>query len=224
MYQRYLGWYDGNPANLWPHPPVEAARRSVDARGGPDAAVAVARRADDEGDYRWVVEVCKHILFADETNAEARAVHADALEQIGFGTPTATASPDLMAALTVDQVFDSIAIRVDGPKAWDEHVVLSWVITDTDTTHAMELRNGVLSHRTVPEPVPGSTTFILSRARPSSACSPARCPSNRHWPTGRSGSKAPLRTSVASRRCWPQSTRTSPSSRPEAGVEPDRGT
>ena len=186
IYQRYLGWYDGNPANLWPHPPVEAARRYVDIMGGADAAVAVAQRAYDEGDYRWVAEVCKHVLFADETHAAARALQADTLEQLGFGaengtwrsaylagatelrdgnfgTPTTAASADLMGALTVSQVFDSIAIRIDGPKAWNEHLVLSWVVTDTGTTHVVELRNGTLNHRTVAAAVPGTTTFTLTR-------------------------------------------------------------
>ena len=153
IYQRYMGWYDANPANLWPHPPVEVARRYVDAMGGADAAVAVAQQAYDSGDYRWVVEVCNHVLFADDTHAGARALQADALEQIGFGaengtwrnaflsgahelrhgkfgTPTTAASADLIGALTVPQVFDSIGIRIDGPRAWDEHLTIAWVVTD----------------------------------------------------------------------------------------------
>jgi alkyl sulfatase BDS1-like metallo-beta-lactamase superfamily hydrolase len=185
VYQRYLGWYDGNPANLWPHPPVEAAHRYVDAMGGADAAVEIGRRAYEDGDYRWVAEVCKHILFADDNNAEARTLQADALEQIGFGaengtwrsaflagakelregnfgTPVAVPA-DLLGALTVPQIFDSIAIRVDGPRAWNEHLMISWVITDTGTTYLTELRNGVLNHRTVAVPVEGSTTFTLTR-------------------------------------------------------------
>ena len=185
VYQRYLGWYDGNPANLWPHPPVEAARRYVDAMGGADAAVEIARRAYEEGDYRWVAEVCKHIIFADDDNVEARTLQADALEQIGFGaengtwrsaflagakelregnfgTPVAVPA-DLLGALTVPQIFDSIAIRVDGPRAWNEHLMMSWVITDTGTTYLTELRNGVLNHRTVAAPVEGNTTFTLTR-------------------------------------------------------------
>ena len=185
IYQRYLGWYDGNPANLWPHPPVEAARRYVDAMGGADAAVAVAQQAFDDGDYRWVTEVCKHVLFADETNAAARTLQADAMEQIGFGAENGTwrsaylagakelrdgkfgtpvsGGADLIRALSVTQVFDTIAIRIDGPKAWDEYEQISWVITDTGATHVTELRNGVLNHRTVDAPVPGSTVFTLTR-------------------------------------------------------------
>ncbi len=177
VYQRYMGWYDANPANLWAHPPVEAATRYVAAMGGVDAAIAVARQAYDDGDYRWVVEVCKHIVFCDDTSAEARALQADAFEQLafgaengtwrnaflsgahelrhgGFGTPTATAAEDLVNALSVDQMLDTIAIRIDGPKAWHEHIVLSFVITDTDTTHVAELRNGVMHHRVADTPDP----------------------------------------------------------------------
>jgi alkyl sulfatase BDS1-like metallo-beta-lactamase superfamily hydrolase len=186
VYQRYLGWYDGNPANLWSHPPVEAATRYVEAMGGADAALDVARRAFDEGDYRWVAEVCKHLLFADDTNAAAAALQADALEQLGFGaengtwrcaflagakelrdgnfgSPSTAASVDLIGALTVPQVFDSIAIRIDGPSAWDLHLMISWIITDTGTTHLTELRNGTLNHRTIAEPVADTTTFTLTR-------------------------------------------------------------
>ena len=31
IYQRYLGWYDGNPAHLWQHPP-RGRRRPVRPR------------------------------------------------------------------------------------------------------------------------------------------------------------------------------------------------
>ncbi len=186
VYQRYMGWYNANPSTLWPHPPVEAARRYVAAMGGADAAVALARRAFDEGDYRWAAEVLNHVIFADESHAEARTLQADTLEQIGFGaengtwrnaflsgahelrhgqfgTPTSAAAPDIMGALTVEQVFGSIGIRIDGPRAWNEHIVLSWVVTDEDTTHIIELRNGTLNQRRANAAKPGTTTFTLTR-------------------------------------------------------------
>jgi alkyl sulfatase BDS1-like metallo-beta-lactamase superfamily hydrolase len=174
---------------------VEVARRYVAAMGGADAAVAVARAAFDEGDLRWAVEVLNHVLFADEHHAEARALQADAFERLafgaengtwrnaflsgarelrhgGFGTPTTASAGDIVGALSVEQVFGVIGIRIDGPKAWDEHLVLSWVITDEGdeatvaaggTTHVVEIRNGVLNQRVAAEPAPGSTTFTLSR-------------------------------------------------------------
>jgi len=185
IYQRYLGWYEGNPARLWRHPPEAAASRYVEAMGGADAAVAVAQKAYNDGDYRWAVELLDHVLFADDSHAAARALQAGAMEQLAygaengtwrnaylagaaelrhgsFGTPT-TVGPDLLGALTVTQVFDSVAIRIDGPRAWDEHLTLSWVISDTGATYVTELRNGALNQRQVDVPAPGPC-FTLTRA------------------------------------------------------------
>lgn len=164
VYQRYMGWFDGNPAHLWPHPPEEAGRRC-------------ARRAYDDGDFRWAAEVVGHLVFADPSHREARELEAAALEQLGFGaengtwrnffltgaselrgaaagTPTETASPDLMAALTLPQLFDSLAIRVDGPRAWSERLAIDWEFTDTGDRYHSALGNGVLVHG----PGPGRDT------------------------------------------------------------------
>ena len=185
IYQRYMGWYDANPANLWPHPPEAVAGRYVEAMGGRDGALAVARRAWDDGDYRWCAEVGKHLVFADPSDTDARAVLADALEQLGFGaengtwrnaflagatelrngsfgTPVGT-SADLLSALTVEQVLDGIAVRIDGPRAWDDHILIAWVVTDQNEIHLMELRNGALHHRVVDQIPPGATTCTLTR-------------------------------------------------------------
>ncbi|WP_067673528.1 alkyl/aryl-sulfatase [Nocardia miyunensis] len=189
IYQRYMGWFDGNPAHLWQHPPVEAGKRYVDAIGGADVLLAKARNAYDEGDYRWAVELLGHLVFADPDNVEAKALQADAFDQLGygsesgtwrnfylsgayelrhgnFGTPTRTTSPSMAAALSVDQVFDAAAFLVNGPRAWDLHLVNDWVVTDENTTYRAELRNGVLVHHVVPPDFSGpapDATFTLTR-------------------------------------------------------------
>jgi alkyl sulfatase BDS1-like metallo-beta-lactamase superfamily hydrolase len=184
IYQRYMGWYDANPANLWPHPPEAVAERYVTAMGGRDGALAVARQAWDDGDYRWCAEVGKHLVFADDADDAARELLADALEQLGFGAENGTwrnaylagatelrsgkfgtptqASPDILRSLTPSQVLDSIAVRVDGPRAWDEHLLVAWDITG-DAIYLAELRNGALHHRTVTEVPDGVTTFALTQ-------------------------------------------------------------
>jgi alkyl sulfatase BDS1-like metallo-beta-lactamase superfamily hydrolase len=184
IYQRYMGWYDANPANLWPHPPEEAARRYVRAMGGPDAALAEARRAYDEGDYRWAMEVGKHLVFAGDGDEQAAALLADVMEQVAFGsenatwrnaflsgahelrhgvfgTPTASAPSDFALALSPSQIFDAIAVRIDGPRAWDDHLLIGWNLTDFDQSYVMELRNGVLIHRPVSALPEGATTLTL---------------------------------------------------------------
>jgi alkyl sulfatase BDS1-like metallo-beta-lactamase superfamily hydrolase len=170
IYQRYMGWYDGNPAHLWGHIPVEAGRRYVAAMGGADAVLAIAREAFAQGDFRWVAELLNHLVFAEPDNEAAKALQADALEQLGFGaengtwrsaylagatelrrgsfgTPVAAVAPDLLAALTPSQIFDAIAIRVDGPKAWAEDLSIGVALTDVGTSFRLDLRNGVLVHR-----------------------------------------------------------------------------
>ena len=170
IYQRYMGWFDGNPAHLWQHEPTEAARRYVEAMVGAEAVLAKARAAYEEGDYRWVTELVNHLVFAAPENEEAKALQADALEQLGYGaenatwrnfflmgakelrdgvsgTPTATAPRDIVARLSVGQLLDAMAIRLDGPRAWEQRLRIDWVVTDPDEEHALTLRNGVLSHR-----------------------------------------------------------------------------
>ena len=90
VFQRYLSWYDGNPANLWKLPPVEVGRRYVALAGGADALLAHAQASFDEGDYRWVVELLNHLVFDDPTNQAARDLQADAIEQIGYQSESAT--------------------------------------------------------------------------------------------------------------------------------------
>ncbi|HEX7293598.1 MAG TPA: alkyl sulfatase dimerization domain-containing protein, partial [Solirubrobacterales bacterium] len=90
IYQRYMGWFDGNPAHLWEHPPVEQARRYVEAIGGAEAVLAKARDSFVAGDYRWVAELVNHLVFAEPGNEEARELQADTLEQLGYGSENAT--------------------------------------------------------------------------------------------------------------------------------------
>ena len=170
IYQRYMGWYDGNPAHLWQHVPAEAATRYVAAMGGADAVLARARESFDAGDFRWVVELLNHVIFAEPDNEAAKGLQADALEQLGygaengtwrssflagatelrrggFGTPAATSAPDMLGALSPEQVFDAIGIRIDGPRAWDENLSIGVALSDTSVSYRLDLRNGVLVHR-----------------------------------------------------------------------------
>jgi len=168
IYQRYMGWFDGNPAHLWQHPPVEAGRRYVEFMGGADEVVRKAQESYDAGDFRWSAEVLSHVVFSDEHHAGARDLLAATFDQLAygsengtwrnfylsgayelrhgsFGTPTQTAAPDLLAQLTAEQLFDALAIRVHGPRSWDLHLTLDLDLTDGDR-YRLTLRNGVLTY------------------------------------------------------------------------------
>ncbi|MER5769160.1 alkyl/aryl-sulfatase [Streptomyces sp. NPDC001985] len=171
VYQRYMGWFDGNPAHLWQHPPVEQARRYVEFMGGADAVVARARRSFDEGDPRWVAEVLNHVLFAEPEHTGARELQALTFERLGHaqengvwrnfyltgaqelrtgsdgpaGSEPHHRSPDMLAGLTTGQIFQSLAVRLDGPRAAAHRLLLRWEFTDTDEVWTVLVGNGVLT-------------------------------------------------------------------------------
>ena len=186
IYQRYMGWFDGNPAHLWEHPPAESARRYVEFMGGAEAILEKTRASFEAGDYRWVVEVVNHVVFAEPDNQAARELQADALEQLGYGaenatwrnfflmgaqelregisgTPTSAAAPDILAQLSVEQILDAMAIRLDGPRAWDKRLIVNWKVTDPDERHLLELENGVLNHRADRHHPEAQATLIIER-------------------------------------------------------------
>ena len=188
IYQRYMGWFDGNPARLWPHPPTELATRYVHALGGIDRVVELAQAAFSSGDYRWAATLLDHAVFTDADHGAARSLYADTLEQLGygaengtwrnfflsgatelrdgnFGTPTVTAAPAIVAQLTPAQLFDSLAISVNGPSAWDLDLSLDVTLTDLGTNYRLALRNGVLTHIKRPAEETADATVKLTKGR-----------------------------------------------------------
>ena len=171
VYQRYLSWYDANPCNLHPLPPARAAAKLVDYMGGAAAVIARARADFAKGEYRWVAQVMKEVVYAEPTNIEARALCADALEQMGYQAESATwrnaflygaqelrhgvfplpariaIGADTLAGLTNDVFFDMMAIRLDPAKATGRSMVINWHFTDRNERLALTLRNCTLSHR-----------------------------------------------------------------------------
>ncbi|MDT5090477.1 MAG: linear primary-alkylsulfatase [Mycobacterium sp.] len=183
VYQRYMGWFDGNPARLWPHPPEALSARYVEAIGGIDRVVEIAQQAFDSGDLRWAATLLDHVVFTDETHDGARTLLAATLEQLAygaenatwrnfflcgatelregnFGTATQANSPTLLGALTPEQIFDVLAISINGPRAWELDIVIDVVLADRDANYRLALRNGVLVHRRVPADTVSATATI----------------------------------------------------------------
>ncbi|HEY2836094.1 MAG TPA: alkyl sulfatase dimerization domain-containing protein [Rhizomicrobium sp.] len=170
VYQRYLGWYDGNPAHLNPLPPVEEAKKTVEYMGGADAAIARARADFGKGNYRWVAQVMDQVVFADPSNREARQLAADAFEQMGYqaeaapwrnsyllaaqrlrGGMTAAASrspgisPNVLHAMSAREMFDYLGTRIDGPRAGAAKIVIDWRFSDTREILVATLQHGALT-------------------------------------------------------------------------------
>lgn len=173
VYQRYLGWFDGNVAHLWEHPPVAQAQRYVEVAGGGEAALAKARSYADAGDLRFAATLLNHVVFADPSNTAAKEALAGVYRRLGHGAENGTwrnfylmaavellegpgtvlldaANPEMTGALTTEMLFDSIAIRIDGPRAWDEELTIDLVLTDEQLRYRLTLRHGALTHRSFP--------------------------------------------------------------------------
>ncbi|MEU3395935.1 alkyl/aryl-sulfatase [Streptomyces filamentosus] len=188
IYQRYLGWFDGNVAHLWEHPPTELARRYVDVAGGADAALEKARGYADAGDLRFAATLLNHVVFAEPSRTAARELLAQVYERLAHGAENGpwrnfyltsaaelrhgphsitmdTTNPEMAMALTTDMLLDSVSIRIDGPRAWDENLTIDLVLTDEGARHRLTLHNGALTHRTLTgEPrTPAGLTLTLTK-------------------------------------------------------------
>ena len=187
VYQKYLGWFDGNPANLHALPPVESGRRYVELAGGADALLAKAREAFERGEYRWTAQLVNHLVFADPDNTAARELQADALEQLGYqaesgpwrniylsgakelrdGVVKVTvpdpANPDVLAAMSIDLLLDYLAIRLNGERAAEADVAVTLVLSDLEERYAIEVANGVLNYTQGRDAAGAQLTVTTSR-------------------------------------------------------------
>ncbi|MCW0183468.1 MAG: MBL fold metallo-hydrolase [Zavarzinia sp.] len=168
VYQRYMGWYDGNPSSLDPLPPEEAAKHYVEAMGGVDAVIAKGQAAFDKGDYRWAAELLKHLVFTAPENEKAKALLADAYEQLGYQAESApwrniylsgaselrngerhgmgqAGGIDTVRSMPTGLLFDLMAVRLDPARAADKDVTLNLAFTDRNEQHHLVLRNSVLT-------------------------------------------------------------------------------
>jgi alkyl sulfatase BDS1-like metallo-beta-lactamase superfamily hydrolase len=168
VYQRYLGWYDANPAKLDPLPPVDLAKKYVAYMGGAEAILAKAHQDYSKGEYRWVANVLNHLVYAEPENSDAKELEAAALEQLGYQSESATwrnaylqgafelrgnipsgKSPiigtELARGLTVDNLFDAIAIRLDADKAEGKTILINWTFTDLKRDYLLALDHSVIT-------------------------------------------------------------------------------
>ncbi|MFD9941159.1 alkyl/aryl-sulfatase [Nonomuraea sp. NPDC059023] len=186
IYQRYMGWFDGNPAHLWELPAEESARKHVEFMGGAEAVLPKAKAAVDAGELRWAAQVLNYVVFDDPDNTDARDLLAKVYDKLGHGAENGpwrnfylqgaaelrgdkadasldTASHDVARALSVEQIFDSIAIRIDGPRAWDTRLTIDCHFTDLQQTVRLRLANGVLVQTHDHDGTPADLTLTLTK-------------------------------------------------------------
>ena len=168
VYQKYLGWYDANPVNLNPLPPSDTAKKLVEYLGSTDAVLRKARKDFEKGDYQWVAQITKELVFADPSNQKARNLCADALEQLGYQAEsgawrnaylmgaaelrkgnlsglarTANGLGSAMKEMTVDMLLDYISILTDANAAQNDDVTLNLIVTDVNEKFYVTRKNGI---------------------------------------------------------------------------------
>ncbi|MFH1671826.1 MAG: alkyl sulfatase dimerization domain-containing protein [Pseudomonadota bacterium] len=187
VYQFYMGFYDGNPANLNPLPPEESAKRYIELAGGADKAVAAAQAAFDKGDYRWTAELLNHVVFAQPENKSAVKLLARTYDQMGYMSEAATwrnsyltaASElrngppkkgldrsyviDMLRQTPIERFLDAMAAGLNGPAAEDKNIKINLVISDTKESFVLWIENAVLHHKKAAPAANANATLTLTK-------------------------------------------------------------
>lgn len=171
IYQFYLGWYDGNPANLNPLPKTDSSPRYIELMGGADKVIKAAKSAEGQGDYRWAAELLDKLVFAEPDNRDARQLLAAVYDQLGYqaesapwrdnyltaaqelrqGAPEKALNLSMMKNILLNtplsRFFDSMAVRLNGEKAEKAHLRIVFQFPDQTEYHLLEVKNAVLHHQ-----------------------------------------------------------------------------
>jgi alkyl sulfatase BDS1-like metallo-beta-lactamase superfamily hydrolase len=185
VYQFYFGWYDGNPANLDPLPPEAAGIRYVELAGGAAQLMIRAQKSFDRGDYRWTAELLNHLVFARPEYGPAKRLLSKTYRQLAYQAESTQwrnsylvaalelesgvqsgpglmerASQSMLLNIPVEAFFDVMAVRLNGPKAANEHIVFNVTFSDLDKSYVLEIKNGVL-HNRQRDPSPTATATLV---------------------------------------------------------------
>lgn len=169
VYQRYLGWYNGNPVDLNRLLPEDSAKRYVEYMGGEDRVLEKARMSFADGDYQWVAEVTKQVIFANPNNREAKLLCADALEQLGYIAESGPwrneylmgaqelrygiipisgsfISEDVLNNMPLEDVIYLLSIRIKGMEAGDTDYKMNFIIPDRGEVASTEVKRGIFRY------------------------------------------------------------------------------
>ncbi len=187
VYQFYMGFYDGNPANLNPLPPQESAKRYLNLVGGAEKAIAAAQDAFDKGDYRWSAELLNHIVFAQPDNKQAIDLLARTYEQMSYMAEATTwrnsyltaafelrnGPPkkgidksyviDMLMQTPIEHFLDAMAAGLNGPAAEDKDLRINLVISDTKESHVLWIENAVLHHKKTAPAADANATLTMTK-------------------------------------------------------------
>ena len=187
VYNMYLGYFDMNPANLNPLPIKAESAKFVEYMGGSKLVLEKAHADYAKGEYRFVATALNKVIQVEPNNAAARKLLADSYEQLDYQAESAgwrntyltgaqelrvgtlpgnpkTASADVLAEMTIENLLDFMAVRVDSVKAQHTPFTLNVVLPDTKEVFFVEMSNGNLSNIKVDKTLVADATLYINRS------------------------------------------------------------
>jgi alkyl sulfatase BDS1-like metallo-beta-lactamase superfamily hydrolase len=185
---RYLGYWDCNPATLIPPSPSESAPLYVEMMGGAEKIIARGKELYDEGKYLLAVEILNKLVYAEPNNQAGKDLLADCFEQVGYqqenpgvrnsflagayelrsplpeGQATETATPDVIRGMPTGLFFDYLGIRMDSRKAAGKEFTINLVTPDNDEKYIIELSNATLTNIEGYQAEDADLTMTIDRA------------------------------------------------------------
>ncbi|QVK17686.1 MBL fold metallo-hydrolase [Mycoplasmatota bacterium] len=169
VYQKYIGWYNGNPVDLNKLLPEESAKKYIEYMGGENSVLEKAKKSFEKGEYQWVAEVTKQVIYANPNNKDAKLLCADALEQLGYIAESgpwrneylmgaqelrqgiilinrSLITEEVLNTLPLENVLYLFSIRIDGLKAGDFDYKINFVIPDKKEVASTEIRRGIFRY------------------------------------------------------------------------------
>jgi len=167
---RFLGYWDANPATLIPLSPADSAPLYVEMMGGADNIMAKSRKLHDQGEYFKAQEVMNKLVQAEPQNQAAKDLLADIFEQIGYqqenpglrnsylsgalelrsnipkGAQIDSASPDVIRAMSTELFLDFLGIRMDSRKTDGMAFTINLITPDNGEKFLIELSNATLTN------------------------------------------------------------------------------
>jgi alkyl sulfatase BDS1-like metallo-beta-lactamase superfamily hydrolase len=184
IYTGYVGWFQGDAAELDPHPWKERAERYVTAMGGRDAVLAQAQSAIDAEDYRWAMDIITWAVRADTNDMESREIKAQSMrawayqqknstwrnwglcqaleleDKLGEQLGASKMMPGQLVNYPVSGILNLLGVRLIAEKASDTHLTIGFISTDTGDSHGIELRRCVCQfHKKLPKSCDATLSF-----------------------------------------------------------------
>jgi alkyl sulfatase BDS1-like metallo-beta-lactamase superfamily hydrolase len=185
---RYLGYWDANPATLMPLSPRDSAPLYVEMMGGASKIISKGKQLFDEGKYHHATEILNKLVYAEPQNQTAKDLLADVFEQIGYqkespsvrnsflaaayelrsgipvGIPPKSSGPDMVRAMSTDLWLDFLAIRMDSKKAQGLKFTINLATPDNGEKFVVEMSNSTLTSIKGVEAKNPDITITVNRA------------------------------------------------------------